>query len=480
MPNILAYFMLCIWPLVTILLFRRLPPTRALIWTILGGYMILPPAAAFDLPVLPDLDKFAIANLCALVGIASTKGGLPPLLPKSMVGRILLAVFIFSPIGTVLTNTDVILFGYGGLRGLQVMELPALILTNVVIAIPFLLGRAILNDGDALRDILVALTIGGLIYSIPMLIEIRLSPQINVWVYGFFQHNFGQMMRYGGFRPIVFMPHGLWVALFALMTFMAALALARTEPSPARTRYMFAALYLLVVLYLCKSAGVLVYLVCLAPVLLFMSQRAQIAVSATLASVAILYPALRSSRILPFDWIVAQATEFDADRASSLVYRLNNEALLIGHVAERSLFGWGGWSRNHVHDPVSGQAISVIDGRWIEVMSVSGWAGFIGEFGLLALPLLALARVSFTSKTNLSRYAGPLALIYSANLFDLLPNATLVPLTWLLAGAILGHGEMRTTNPSTTPVPDPRVSEPAPWAKSRSKADARLMARTKT
>ena len=48
-----------------------------------------------------------------------------------------------------------------------------------------------------------------------MLVEVRLSPQINTWIYGFFQHDFIQMMRYGGFRPIVFLPHGLWVAFFA-------------------------------------------------------------------------------------------------------------------------------------------------------------------------------------------------------------------------------------------------------------------------
>jgi len=34
-----------------------------------------------------------------------------------------------------------------------------------------------------------------------------------------------------------------------------------------------------------------------------------------------------------------------------------------------------------------------------------------------------------------------LALILAVNLVDLLPNATLVPLTWLIAGALLGHAE---------------------------------------
>ena len=36
------------------------------------------------------------------------------------------------------------------------------------------------------------------------------------------------------------------------------------------------------------------------------------------------------------------------------------------------------------------------------------------------------------------------ALILVFNLFDLLPNSPLTPMTWLLAGALLGHAESRT------------------------------------
>lgn len=43
--------------------------------------------------------------------------------------------------------------------------------------------------------------LGVLWYTIPMLIELRLSPQMNVWVYGFFQHDFIQTVRYGGSLP---------------------------------------------------------------------------------------------------------------------------------------------------------------------------------------------------------------------------------------------------------------------------------------
>ena len=42
MPNTTAYLVLAAWPCVALVLFRRLPVERALIWTLLGGYLVLP------------------------------------------------------------------------------------------------------------------------------------------------------------------------------------------------------------------------------------------------------------------------------------------------------------------------------------------------------------------------------------------------------------------------------------------------------
>ena len=42
MPNIIAYLALFSWPIVAILLFRLLPLQKALVWTIIGGYLLLP------------------------------------------------------------------------------------------------------------------------------------------------------------------------------------------------------------------------------------------------------------------------------------------------------------------------------------------------------------------------------------------------------------------------------------------------------
>jgi hypothetical protein len=103
------------------------------------------------------------------------------------------------------------------------------------------------------------LVVAGLFYSLPVLIEVRLSPQLANWIYGFVQGAFTNEVRYGGFRPVVFMKNGLTVAFFMMTTFLAAMAMWRVN---ARIKSFPAAGisgYLGVVLILCKSAGALAY-----------------------------------------------------------------------------------------------------------------------------------------------------------------------------------------------------------------------------
>ena len=205
---------------------------------------------------------------------------------------------------------------------------------------------------------------------------------------------------------------------------------------------MAAAGYLGVVLLLCKSAAVLVYAALLLPTVRLLSVRQQIRIAAALALFAVLFPLLRGADLVPVDWVVAQAEAVSEERAGSLQFRLDNEDALLARASERPLFGWGSWGRNLIHDPYSGELVSTTDGRWIIVIGTLGWCGYIVEFGLLALPLVMLARqVRRMPAPAISPYVGPLALILGINMIDMLPNATLIPFTWLLAGAMLGYAE---------------------------------------
>lgn len=445
MPNGLAYLALALWPLVSVALFRRYPVDRALILTLMIGYLFLPePPAAFDFPLVPPLTKHTIPALMCFVIILWKRDAEGSWLPESLAAKILLGIFIFSPLATTLNNERPVFFGLVGLPGLTMKDGLALVMQQSLLVLPYLMARQYLRTGESQRQLLLALMGGGLVYSVLMLIEIRLSPQLNLWIYGFYQHQFGQSIRFGGYRPVVFLYHGLWVAFFCLMSTVSALALWRLDRSHGNTgKYALAAGYLTVILVLAKSLGALVFAVALIPLVLFASRRMQIRAAAVIALLALSYPTMKGADAVPEDRIIELAGRVDQDRAASVQFRFDNENLLLDRAREKPVFGWGSWSRNHILDPVTGFLLTVTDGRWIITIGVYGWVGFIAEFGLILLPIFQLLReTSKRKEEDLSPYIAPLTLMLAINVFDMIPNATLTPFTWLMAGALTGYAEI--------------------------------------
>ena len=444
MPNFFAFAMLALWPVISALIFRRLPPGRAIIACVLVAYLFLPPPpAGFDFPLLPPLTKETIPNLVIILACLILYRGQIKLLPDTLTGKILVLVFVCSPMATVLTNGEPVFFGTLGLPALLLREGFSTMIQQFMLISPLLLARNFLRTAEDQRDILKAIFVGGMVYSVLMLIEVRLSPQLNLWIYGYFQHNFDQMIRFGGFRPIVFLYHGLWVSFFAMTAAVAAIALARGSVSRVALGFWAAACYLLVVLVLSKSLGAIIYGLVLIPMVAVLSARMQIRVAALLAFTALAYPVFKGADLVPQEVMLQQAEQIDQDRANSLRFRFQQETILLDRADEKPLFGWGLWGRNHIWDGVTSQILTVTDGRWIILIGVLGWVGFLAEFGILALPIILIWRK--TGQGEMSPWIGPMCLMLGINLIDLIPNATLTPLTWLLAGAILGYAEAFST-----------------------------------
>lgn len=443
MPNSLAFLALIASPFAAALLFAYLRTDRALIWTLMLAYLLLPePPAYYDFPLLPQLDKYTIPAMAAFALLLWRERFRAPLLPEHWLGKVLVAVFVFSPGVTAVLNSDVVQWGLIFLPGLGFKDGAGLVIGQCLLITPFLLARQFLASGGAQRELLVALMVGGLIYSIPMLIEIRLSPQLNFWVYGYYQHLFGQSLRAGGYRPVVFLYHGLWVAFFIMTATVSAWALWRSSEDQGRVRLMFFALYLSAILVLAKSFGALLFLLLLVPMIMVLSPLMQIRAALLIGILAISYPLAKGIDIVPEQGLVSAAAQVDAERANSLQFRFDNENTLLDRASERPIFGWGSWGRNHIFDDVSGRILTVTDGRWIIVLGVYGWVGFLAEFGLLILPLVLLWREAGLARdTETTPYIGALSLLLAINIVDMLPNATLTPLTWLIAGALLGYAE---------------------------------------
>lgn len=441
-PNAFAFVALLMWPLVCIGLYLARPANQATILSILGAHLLLPVGTVIKLEMIPAFDKNTIANLAALLGCMFVAGRSIRLWHRIGSAEILLVALILGPFVTSNLNSDAFLVGNRLLPGVGSYDAMSAVIAQFLFLIPFFLGRQTLRRAVDTAEILRALVVAGLIYSLPMLFEIRMSPQLHNWIYGYFPHNFGQQMREGGFRPVVFLGHGLMVAFFIMTSAVAAAAYWRARAPMGRLPTSGVAAYLSVVLVLCKTLGALVYGAALMLLVRFTSPRLQLRFALGLVVVALLFPILRAADLFPTHTLVELAESVSEDRAQSLKFRFDNENQLLAHAWQRSLFGWGRFGRNRVYDEESGRDVSVTDGRWIITMGQFGFVGFLAEFGLLSLTVVRAASAARYSEGKEEEiFLSAIALIVAINVVDLLPNSSISPWTWLLAGALLGRAE---------------------------------------
>lgn len=450
------------FPLVAIWLFRRFDAPVALCWTIIGGYLVLPQRAGFNLPLLPTIDKdtlpalVALAILLVLVSkpgaqarlIRTPKGPgdiLPGWLPKSTIGTGLIVVMLAGSMATVLMNGDRLVYGPTTVPGLRTYDGFSAILTTLMSILPMLLARKFLATDEAHRTLLLTLCIAGAAYSLLALYEVRMSPRLNLHVYGFVGSSWRQHLRGGGFRPMVFLNHGLWLGIFLTCSMLACFAYMRIAQPTRKALFWMMGLFTLGTLFLAKTLSAFVIAVLLLPAVLFLNARLQFLVAGLIGLAVLFYPMLRGVGLVPVDEIVQIARDFSPERGASLQFRINNEEILLEKINERAAFGWGGWGRFRVFDE-EGRDISTTDGRWIITMGQAGWVGYITRFGLLTLPVLLMAFRKRKYEVTLTTSC--LGLVLVANLIDLLPNAGLTNVTWIMAGALLGRLEIQRSDAS--------------------------------
>lgn len=434
-PNYFAYGVLTIWPVVTVLLFVQLPAHRALTWSILSAYLLLPVRTSFDVPVVPPLDKTSIPNLsilfCCILFVRER--WLTALKDPTVV--VLAPVFIISPFFTAFFNPEPLQYPGRFVPPMVMYDALAQAAANAIILIPFIAAYGLINSDKRRREVIAIFVIAGLAYSILMLIEIRLSPQLHLWIYGFFPHSFGQQMRGDGFRPVVFLGHGLLVAIFCAMATIATIGRWRQVRGKQRARARAIVAYLALVLLLCKSLGAVILTVVLAPIVAFLRAKRIATISACACVMLLLYPAARSAGLVPTTTIAGLAGSFSADREGSFVFRLINEDQLLQRAAAKPIFGWGSWGRNRIFSPEDGRDLSVTDGAWIIILGTWGWMGYLAMFGLLCLGSVRLLWQRQRFK-GISIASVTLCVLLSVNLLDSIPNASIGPLTWAIAGSV--------------------------------------------
>ncbi len=291
-----------------------------------------------------------------------------------------------------------------------------------------------------------------------------MSPQLHYQLYGYMYFDFRETLRFGGYRPSVFMQSGLAVAMFMASAALIAYWRWRTKVMEriAGIPTVWLCLLLVLTTVLCKSTGATILLAAGIGVLEGTRWLRGPALLLVLALAPVAYCAARINGWHPERIVELSGDAISPERAASLQFRIDNEDVLIAHALQQRWLGWGRFGRALIRDQ-EGRIQSVVDGRWIITFGVAGLIGLIALGGLLALPAMALLRrypARYWSAPQLASVAS-LAVGLLLWAVDEILNSMLSPIYPMAAGGLISFVLMRwaarvepRVNPSSLDVSD--------------------------
>ena len=366
------------WILVPIFLFSQFPPRKALLISVISSALFLT-YVPFTGPAGLQISKITVTSIGCLLGtILFHSERITTFVPGLLDLPFLVLTFWVIP--SQLAN------------GLSPLSPVANHILNW--GVPYFLGRIYLNDLNGLKQLSIGIFVGGLAYAPLCLWESRMSPNLHVKIYGVLAPvDWGQGIRLGGYRPSVFLGHGLpvgmWMAAATLvgLWFWQFKVFKKFWNQPIQ----LLAIGLLVTFILVRSTGAYIYAISglgiLIAVLKFRTALPLLALIMMIsgyvgmAATGDLYNTPHFKRSIELSY----AGEALGEREGSYWYRVRNDKLMSAHTRNRLLTGWGGSGGNLVIDPRTGRQ-TVTDSLWIIMYGVFGAPGLIGFTAMFMLP----------------------------------------------------------------------------------------------
>jgi hypothetical protein len=434
--NLACYLSIATWIVVSLTSFYRLRIETALCVTVVGGTLFLPQATYLNLPAGLDLDKQSLPPLISLCGLALVRRTIAFGLhyPRSVIW--LFAVNCMGAIGTFFSNTDIIIRGSVVDPAQTAYDTLSMVVGDACrVFLPFVIGfnaTSAPRRAEAFATVIVKF---GLLYSLLCIVEIRMSPQLHNWVYGFHSTaSFAAHWRFGGYRPVVFLANGLALSLFMCSALIYSVTLWK-----ARVGSGLVTTYLWVILLTIKSLGAIAFSF-LAIGSLLLGARLAACVMGTLALACLSLPLLRASGSSPDQELIDIARSISAERAESFAGRIEQDEQLLARALERPFFGWGGYARNRIVSPETGEDRVVTDSVGLIILGRRGLVGYACFFALLCWPVLRAAAhvLGKHSPRSLPLLLG-FSMVAAVNAADLLMNGLFYCLPLFFAGALHGH-----------------------------------------
>ncbi len=430
-PNLLVPLVMFGWIPIVIYLFSRYPARRAIVISFVVAWLYLP-QAVLPIPGLPDYDKTAATCYGILLATFIFDVGRFSSFRFSWID-IPMVIWCLCPFASSLSND---LGPYDGMA--------AVLGQTVTWGIPYFLGRIYLNSLNGMRELAIGIFVGGLSYVPLCLLEMRLSPQLHRIVYGGNAGaDFSQTIRLGGYRPTVFLSHGLAVGAFMMAATLIGIWLWQTGTVKhlwnIPIEWLVGALF--VTFILTRSTGAYALLAG-GIAILFIGKNLRTAVPAFLLIAGIV--AYLYVNAISGTYVADQIVEFlskilPEDRVGSLQFRFDNEELLSAKARERVILGWGGYGRALLVRPDGRQTIP--DSLWINIFGQNGVLGLISLFVTMLLPTFSLFWVRYPARLWANRRvasAAVIALMTTLYMVDCVINAMINPIYILAAGGIAG------------------------------------------
>ena len=400
----------------TLVMFSMLRPRTAVLATFLIAVLFLP-NFAYKAAILPAYGKATAGAYMALIGTLFFHPQLLINLRPRWVDIVPVAWTLWQVVPSVASGAGL----YDG---------TAMALNHFLVwTIPFLIGRIYFTRAEHVREVAIALVVGGLVYLLPCAFEIKYSPQLHAMVYGFYISSFAETYRMEGFRPIIFMSHGLMLGMWMCMTALTALWLwwnerrLRVLRLPIRT----AAIMLVVVSIFCRSTGAIGLMVVGISILVvtfrFRTKLALIALIAITPSYIFLrYNNLWNPQVIGS---LASAVTGDSGREGSLSVRTEQEEQVVQEMHQHPITGSGHWG--------SGQ-----DQLWLILGRNTGLPGLALWITFFSCPLaLTMTRAAWRS-APVRTYGIPIGCVCVLHVVDGLFNGMYNPMYVLSAGAVAG------------------------------------------
>ena len=428
--NILVPIALLAFPPLVMTLFKKIGTHQAIATAFIAGWMFLP-VANYDIFLLRNTKTAAICLSVLASAYLFDKERLSKF--QFNAADIPMLLWCTASFFSSIANGD---GPYDGLS--QAMY------QSVRWGIPYCIGRIYFNDVDSTKILALAIFIGSVVYIPFCWFELIMSPQLHRLTYGYHQSDFIQTLRDGGgFRPMVYMEHGLMTAMWMVLGVFLGIWMFITDVLPKKIMHI-PSLYLLMLLtfttIMLRSVAAVSWLI-IGLLVLYVSNKIK---TAFLLIILMLVPYLYIVTRTTGYWDGRNLSDsvsgnFSANRSQSLQFRFDNETILIQKARQGSFFGWGGYGRSRVYDN-EGKDVSTTDGLWIITYGTNGLYGLIVMVMAIQWPLfLFFSRVKPELwKTKIWGSSAVMAAFLGIFMIDNLLNAMINPVYMLCNGSLIG------------------------------------------